>query len=328
MTKDTKQPDTPEKAGSDDAHDNYFRSRFRCNAHLQILSKLVFTARQLSWFDLDTLRLEDSVSVSIEEHKSKKRTTDLLLSVSLKQGAGLVNIIVEHKSYPDNQLIPQLWRYQARCFESGADEVILVTVYHGRRPTFSKSRTFRDYKKNTLPAEFVDDFSHTIDHDGGEHELSVNFGTALINLRKQATKEILAQLPLSATKLGLELIAKIWEATKDDLLEMVDQTESLDPEDSWDLISHSIIYIREVHPDKYTIDELTKAVKERYRGNDVMQKLIEEGSWVAERIRAEASEKRASDIAEKLIAKGMTVKEISTITGLEIKQVDKIRNGG
>ncbi len=331
MTKDTKQPDTPGKSGSDSIHDHYFRSRFRFNAQFRILSKLVFTARQVSWLDLDTLRLEDSVSVSLEGDKSVKRSADLVLSVSLKQGPGRVFIVVEHKSYPDHELMPQLWRYQARCFERGADEVILVTVCHGCQPTFSRSRTFRGYRKNVLPAEFVDDFSHTVDHDGSRHDLSVNFGTALIDLRKAATRKCLAQLPLSATKLGLQLLSTIWEADEDSLYKIVDQSEGMETDERCRLIDESMVYICKAHPESFTIDDMIKLIKERYRGDSFMENLSEAWSWIADDLREEARseglEQGLKDVAKNLIEEGMTVQKISTVTGLSVQQVERIQNG-
>ncbi len=335
--------ESEQSESSGNIHDKTFGLQFRRRSEYRALIRLIFSEEDLSFFDLRTLRLEMSRWTLIEDDMLRDREADLVLSVRLKIGRRVeVRIIVEHKSFDDRDLIPQLFCYQIACYQQGAEAVLPVIVYHGEKPLPVRSRTFQEYKKSTaLPERFVDRFSDVL----------LNFGVLLVDLTDEITYDRLDELPVTS-RLTLQTMGKIWTATPQTWLEIVDQSEELEREVRFDLIRRLAVYISEVHGLSCTIETMIDLVNKRRRGGRKMaHRIAEEWSWVTrhdlreparlegleeglqkglqkgrQKGRQEGRQETVIAIAGNLIAKGMPVQEISAVTGLSSKQIDELRS--
>ena len=118
-------------------HDVFFRSVFSTIEKIKRLLKTILPKDILDLFDLSTLKIEPNVIVKKSEIRA-----DMVLSVMLKsfKKKARIILILDHKSWPDKDVIQQLKRYQLmivneHCRDKGEilSPVLCVIFYHGNR---------------------------------------------------------------------------------------------------------------------------------------------------------------------------------------------------
>ncbi len=323
-------------------HINFFRTRFQVRAQIGALLKLALSPEELRQLDLRSLRLEPGRWTKLKDDRFSSRETDLQVSARLRGGAKVtVSIVIEHKSDDDPDLMAQLLRYQAGCFERGAPAVVPLALYHGRTKGFPKWKTFQQYQRNRLqvPAGLMDCLSGSM----------IDFKPLVIDLTDEATGRRLAMLPLAA-ELSLWMMKNVWRIDWAMFVELVNKSFRLPARQRMPLVRECAIYLCDVRRE-YKIGDLMRYINEQLPGDSAMQELAKEWNWVkrpdiveeGKRIglkegrqigqkegrqigQKEGQQQKALDIAEKLLRKDLSVEEISSITGLDAGQIDGLRN--
>ncbi len=303
--------------------------------------RLAFSTDELRHFDLATIEFEKRDW--LDSNRLTHRFADLVVSVRLKDGPKVsVTLVVEHKSWPDSNLMELLLYYQSLIYVNENDRVVLppVVVYHGRQLSWPKWHSFQQYKLEHLPESFVNEF-------GAE---MIDFGIRLVNLRDATMRRRVAKLSLEI-RLYLQTLADIWELDEDAFVSLVEQSSPLPENVRDDFVLKAAIYLRKVQSE-IKFDKLVNKIQERTGDQQIMQKLAEEWSWLTEdeirhtcrlegrdegeeiglkkglkKGRDEGREEMSRKFAERLIQDGMDDQSVSGYTDLSPDEVRKIRNG-
>ncbi len=300
-------------------HIDFFSEQFETKAQAGSLLRLAFEPAQLALFDLDTLRLEPKRWTRLKDSDApNSQEADLLLSVRLKEGARVtVSIIIEHKSEDDHRLMEQLLLYQKNCFERRAPAVIPIALYHGRTKGFPRYRSFQHYQQEKLkvPAGLIGRFSRNM----------IEFQPVVIDLTDEDTFRSLTALPLSA-QVPLSIMGRVWTADRKTIANAAEQCAPLPEIQRMALVRQCAIYLSAVRRE-YKIGDLMRYVNEQLPGDSAMQELAKEWNWVKRPdIVEEGKEIKALEVAEKLLQEGMSAQKISSITGLDVRQINVLPN--
>lgn len=320
-----------ESTKSGNHHYNFFQSSFASVEELKALFRLAFSTEELRHFDLATIAFEKRDW--LDSNRLTHRFADLVVSVRLKDGPKVsVTLVVEHKSWPDSNLMEQLLYYQSLIYVNETDSVVLppLVVYHGKQLSWPKWRSFQQYKLGHLPESFVNEF-------GAE---MIDFGIRLVNLRDATVRRRVAKLPLEI-QLCLQAMADIWvldAKTFDTLVDLVERANPLPDMTRFYFIRKIAMYFRKVHTEINFVKMMDIVYK--HTGDNVVQRVAEDWSWLTEdeirhscRIegrdegREEMREEMSRKIAERLIRDGMDDQTVSGYTDLSPDEVRKIRNG-
>ncbi len=196
-----------ESTKSGNHHYTFFQSSFASVEEVKALFKLAFSNDELRHFDLATIAFEKRDW--LDSNRLTHRYADLVVSAYLKDGQKVtVTLVVEHKSWPDSNLMEQLLYYQSLIYVNENDRVVLppLVLYHGKQLSWPKWRSFQQYKLGHLPESFVNEF-------GAE---MIDFGIRLVNLRDAATRKQVTKLPLEI-QLCLQAMADIWALNEKNL---------------------------------------------------------------------------------------------------------------
>ena len=129
-------------------HDVFFRSFFSTIEKIEKLLRTILSKDILYLFDLSTLKIEPSVVV-----KGLEVRADLVLSISLKNSReAKIILVVDHKSWPDRDVIQQLRKYQLLivdefCSDKGKipSPVLCIIFYHGDKECTMPSSLHEDW---------------------------------------------------------------------------------------------------------------------------------------------------------------------------------------
>ncbi len=312
-------------------HNDFFSEQFETKAQAESLLRLAFGPQQLALFDLDTIRLEPKRWTRLKDSDApNSQEADLLLSVRLKEGKRVtVSIVIEHKSSDDNKLMGQLLLYQKNCFERDAPAVIPIALYHGKTKGFPRYRTFQHYQQKRLkvPAGLINLFSRNM----------IDFEPVVINLTDEDTFRSLTALPLSA-QVPLSIMGRVWTADPKTIANAAEQCAPLPEIQRMALVRQCAIYLCAVRRE-YKIGDLMRYINEQLPGDSAMQELAKEWNWVkrpdiveeGKRIglkegRQQGLQEKAHEVAEKLLQEGMSAQKISSITGLDVRQINGLPN--
>ena len=130
-------------------HDVFFRSFFSSTERIGRLLKTILPKDILDLFDLPTLKIEPSVVVKKSEIRA-----DMVLSIMLKNFKKKVKVILilDHKSWPDKNVIQQLQKYQLMIVNAHCKSksklpfpVLCIIFYHGDKRWNNPSSLHEDW---------------------------------------------------------------------------------------------------------------------------------------------------------------------------------------
>ena len=137
------------KSSKKHPHDIFFRSIFSTTKRIERLLKTILSKDILGLFDLSSLKIEPSVVVKRLEIRA-----DLVLSILLKNSKkeAKVIFILDHKSWPDKDVIQQLQKYQlmivnefSRGKVKSLSPVLCIIFYHGDKEWKRPSSLHEDW---------------------------------------------------------------------------------------------------------------------------------------------------------------------------------------
>lgn len=258
-------------------HDHFFREKFSDPALARDFLQHYLPPEMVTLFDLSSLEiLKDSfVDVALRDQHS-----DLLYKVGLHNGrAAYIYLLFEHKSYPDPEMLWQLFRYMYNILEQARKDkvppppILPIVFYHGVE-TWNVAQ----------------DLAALFETPDALRPYVLNFRYWLYDLSDYSDEEIKGQVVLQAALLLLKYIMR--DELKERLAGMVDLLRTLARQErGLDHLRTMLIYLSR-GTDKIDQEALQKVVDEVFEEGDVLMSTIAE-QWVEqglERGRAEGRE--------------------------------------
>ena len=290
---------------SQNHHDQFSKDVFSRKDIAVKTLKIAFPKKVSKILDLDKLRLEKG---SFVEDSLKGAYSDLLFTVPLKESKNKlqVYILMEHKSYPSKNIHKQLLKYLSLIYakQKKKSPVIPFVFYHGKEDWLT-------------PLSFLDTFGLSKEEKNIFSRYIPNFEYILLDLK-------CFDLDGARLSKNLELIFKslrdVW-FLKDrkrlfDLFRVSGEGELND-----EILGKIFTYLYfSIKVDLKKLNDIVTEVISEEAGGIAMstaEVLIEKGI-------EKGIEKEKVSTAQRLYEKGVSVSEISEITGLSLKALEKI----
>ena len=211
---------------------------------------MIFPKEVCDLFDWDTLEITDSESLL----KNKSVCTDIIVKIRLISGESIVIFLpMEHKSYPDQNVILQvLEQFTAICKKTKSIVVLIIILC-------CKDKTF------TVPDSYLRWVLR--DHDVSTPEMQKlikwlpDFGCVVVNLHDIDSD----QLWQAGTPAGLLVyaMANFWTATDDAVAKIIEKSRELNLEEYRYLIDSLIDYYENTD-NGYGREEFNRIERQRW----------------------------------------------------------------
>ena len=232
-------------------HDLSFKRFFDNVENISAFLNLAFSQAFLNLFNLDSLKIEKNVLIAGIEMQ-----IDLLISLTLKNSQKTVKFIflLEHKSWPDHNVLKQLLKYQATVYEKYGYPVIPIVFYHGMKK-WTVPISFHDHLESqgyfpdhsrSLIAPYLMNFSY------------VPFDLSVYDIESKAKGSIISPI--------LHLFQGIWS---------LDSRKST--KEQHDFFIKFFSFVKKVSKStdkKYIIELITKAMTYFYQYNNQLNKEV------------------------------------------------------
>ncbi len=322
-------------------HDQFFKLFFNTPKNLSVLTIFSLRATERVFFDFDSLTICNDTFIDAEHLGSSE--ADIVSLTKLVDSGLPVAIVIEAKSNPDNKTMVKIFKYLYHLLnQETAAAVIVIMVYHGRK-RWKRQKRYAAFKYAELGESFVESFA----------DILVDFGVRFIDLRNEEVYRSLYELPLEV-QLPLRFLADIWEANEHTYLELVHQSQPLTGKERERLLKAAASYLMAVHG-SITIESISREMQTQNLGDEVMETISEEWEIIKPFLIKQGVEKGIEQgieqgiekgieqgieqgidkgieqgierVAERMIHKSYSDSEISGLTGLDAKHIEKLRNG-
>ncbi len=302
-------------------HDGIFKTAFREPKRAASLLKLAAKknkslARFLQVVDLKTMRAERSET----NRQGLKGSADLAFSLKIKNSKNkaklVVGLVLEHKSYPDNEVVSQLEHYFYELFRLSRPDcpMVAVIVYNG------------EIKWNPLKAKLYAKYPEYF------HDIGYPFKIEMINVGNEVGNIDFNQLN---PYVSLALVAMKYVFNAEKYKPLMDKAMAyfLDPKNKIDdsFIQEVLLYLGEETSSEYreAIMDRPEIMAERKRSGFVSVADViraegrEEGLVKGEEIGLAKGFVKLVQSAKNFLAMGLSVEQVSKGTGLSIAEIQK-----
>jgi len=293
-------------------HDITFRDIFSDNLKAKELIEIVLPEKITEIFNWETFANENE---SFVDEELKEFFSDILFSVNIKSGEDIkIYLLFEHKSYPDPEIWKQLITYLSRIYNrmEKLTPVIPIVFYHGE-------------KKWKISKNFIDSMELPEDVKERLAEYIPDFKYALIDLNIEDVDKMLISLTMKVILYTFKNISDF--ESKEKIENFIKLAKNLFYEDSGlKMIQKLLLYLyatNEINPTE--MKEAINRLISDDKGNIAMttaERLMKQG---IEQGIEQGIHQKAIDTAKALLNKKMPVKEIAEITGLSVKEIEKLK---
>jgi len=293
-------------------HDITFRDIFSDNLKAKELIEIVLPEKITEIFNWETFANENE---SFVDEELKEFFSDILFSVNIKSGEDIkIYLLFEHKSYPDPEIWKQLITYLSRIYNrmEKLTPVIPIVFYHGE-------------KKWKISKNFIDSMELPEDVKERLAEYIPDFKYALIDLNIEDVDKMLISLTMKVILYTFKNISDF--ESKEKIENFIKLAKNLFYEDSGlKMIQKLLLYLyatNEINPTE--MKEAINRLISDDKGNIAMttaERLMKQG---IEQGIEQGIHQKAIDTAKALLNKKMPVKEIVEITGLSVKEIEKLK---
>ena len=302
-------------------HDMFFKNFYSKPIFAKELFSLIFHKTELSAYDWNNLKEEKDTL--------KEKRADLVFSVPLKKEANItvkIFILLEHKSSYDSRLFTQLLYYQTLLHEQSlrmgkASPIIPVVFYHGKTP-WKWAKSFQDDAYRGFLAKIP----------ARSREYMINYKIKLLDANR--LEGVLKDKKMKSRG-ALYLLSKIWDLklSHSQLKEVLALFGEFSDRKNNDCMANVSDYLKSVFNAGKRFRQLWDAVE---------KELIEEGifkrggymsalEYIKEREQNKGFRKGCQDrnktIALNMLKKRLNIKLVSEVTGLSVKEINKLKNG-
>ncbi len=309
-------------------HDIFFRSFFSSVERIERLLKTILPKDILSLFDLSTLKMEPSVIV-----KKSEIRVDMVLSIMLKNSKNKVKVILilDHKSWPDKNVIQQLQKYQLMivneyCKSEVLHPVLCIIFYHGGKRWKNPSSLHEDWVSRGLFSK--EDFKKLSPY-------LMNFRPYVFDL----SKFDIPKRAMDSMKSILYAFEDIWSLRKcknrkerkavlrKTLLSVKKDLKYESKQYRMDVLlaikQYFMSYDSQIDEDLFK--EASKEVTEELGGDNMVDELDFTMAGVIQKKVKEQVQESQKKITLKLLKADMSVEKVSEITGLSKQEIRKFQ---
>lgn len=283
------------------SHDSYVRSIFKDPERTAELLRLaarknINLAQFLATVNLETLQeISEAFSDTVSHGDGDLAFTIKIEGKIPKQAELLVGIIEEHKSYPDNQLIPQLVKYWFHIMVRNKKNIptIAIVLYNGKKSwNIEKEIMFPNYPKYY-------------------HKIGLPFILEVIDVSDIFNDD---EIPHISPKIALALVAMKYVFSGDELKKHLKPAiaglKALPREEANDFLSQTYIYLKQWFKgdakERFAMDFLKCSQVYGYKSIAEVEE---------EELEAKLAE-RDRELARKMLAFGDSFEKVSIITGI------------
>ncbi len=298
-------------------HDGIFKTAFKEPKRAASLLKLAAQknkslAKFLQVVDLKTMRAERGETT----RQGLKGSADLAFSLKIKNSKNkaklFVGLVLEHKSYPDSEVVSQLEHYFYELFRLSRPDcpMVAVIVYNGEIK-WSPLKT-------KLYAKYPEYF----------HDIGYPFKIEMINVGKEVGNIDFSKLN---PYVALTLVAMKYVFNAEKYKPLMDKAMAyfLDPKNKIDdsFIQEVLLYLGEETSSEYreAIMDRPEIMAERKRNGfvSVADVIRAEGEEIGEARGLAKGFAKLVQSAKNFLAMGLSVEQVSKGTGLSIAEIQK-----
>ncbi|HZW68747.1 MAG TPA: Rpn family recombination-promoting nuclease/putative transposase [Pseudogracilibacillus sp.] len=300
-------------------HDKFFKETFSDVDVTKDFLNHYLPAGLVEKVNLDTLETQKDSFVT---KKLAEYYSDLLFKAELGDEPSYFYFLFEHKSYPSNDIILQLYRYLGEIFTAKMDKekqteipiVIPLVMYHGER-------------KWNAPISLHEIISGETKDEPDVKKYIPNFEYLLFDFSHWSDEEVRGHAILRAY---LMVVQAIYETDMERFIERLVQI---------------LLYMKELGESTRAIDYIRTMMRYVYSTQrnmkeadmekvvNQLEKTYPEGSKIVmtlaeryiEKGKIEGKEEAQLEIASELLALGIPVKQIVKATGLSKAEVEKLK---
>jgi len=298
-------------------HDGIFKTAFKEPKRAASLLKLAAKknkrlARFLQVVDLKTMRAERTET----NRHGLKGSADLAFSLKIKNSKNkaklVVGLVLEHKSYPDSEVVSQLEHYFYELFRLSRPDcpMVAVIVYNG------------EIKWNPLKTKLYAKYPEYF------HDIGYPFKIEMINVGKEVDDIDFSKLN---PYVALTLVAMKYVFNAEKYKPLMDKAMAyfLDPKNKIDdsFIEEVLLYLGEETSSEYreAIMDRPEIMAERKRNGfvSVADVIRAEGEEIGEARGLAKGFAKLVQSAKNFLAMGLSVEQVSKGTGLSIAEIQK-----
>lgn len=278
--------------------------------------------------DLDSLEPEKDTFI---DEKMKEHFSDLLFKAQIGGETGYFYFLFEHKSYPSDDIVLQLYRYLGEIFHAKVNKekalevpiVLPLVIYHGKKRWNApgslnemipgKSKYAADVSKYIPNFEYVlFDFSPWTDAE--------IYGQAILRAYIMLVKANNQSAGEEFVEEFIRIILYLWEI--EELEKGIDYLETM----------LRYVYSTNRKLTDKDMEKVAKRIEKTYpEGSETIMTLAEiymekgkaEGK---EEGKKEGKRERNIEIAKNLLKRGDTVKEVADVTGLSEEDIERLQS--
>ena len=298
-------------------HDGIFKTAFKEPKRAASLLKLAAKknkslAKFLQVVDLKTMRAERT-EINRQGHKG---SADLTFTLKIKNSNNkaklFVGLVLEHKSYPDSEVVSQLEHYFYELFRLSRPDcpMVAVIVYNG------------EIKWNPLKAKLYAKYPEYF------HDIGYPFKIEMINVGKEVGDIDFSKLN---PYVSLALVAMKYVFNAEKYKPLMDKAMAyfLDPKNKIDdsFIEEVLLYLGEESSSEYreAIMDRPEIMAERKRNGfvSVADVIRAEGEEIGEARGLAKGFAKLVQSAKNFLAMGLSLEQVSKGTGLSIAEIQK-----
>lgn len=298
-------------------HDGIFKTAFKEPKRAASLLKLAAQknkslAKFLQVVDLKTMRAERGETT----RQGLKGSADLAFSLKIKNSKNkaklFVGLVLEHKSYPDSEVVSQLEHYFYELFRLSRPDcpMVAVIVYNG------------EIKWNPLKTKLYAKYPEYF------HDIGYPFKIEMINVGKEVGNIDFSKLN---PYVALTLVAMKYVFNAEKYKPLMDKAMAyfLDPKNKIDdsFIQEVLLYLGEETSSEYreAIMDRPEIMAERKRNGfvSVADVIRAEGEEIGEARGLAKGFAKLVQSAKNFLAMGLSVEQVSKGTGLSIAEIQK-----
>ena len=302
-------------------HDRFIKEIFSHPKQGAEILSLVLSEEERQAFDFKRLKILPSNFI---DKASQERRMDLLFSVPFKDSNEWVKalFLIEHKSYPDPELIKQFLNYQTGIYQNTKSPVIPVFINQSQNKDWKGALEFQDYLHN---------FSKRLREFFGKNVL--NFCLRVFNVQAVDTEK----LPKSLTILPILYTLKHIRAFhKENFVKLFNMGRYLRRSVREVLIGKAVNYVCRYYPG-FDFRQVKRIEQQTLKKEDsimesfidkAVQKSREQGMQQGMQQGVQQGQhQRNQEVVLNMLRENADMAFISKVTGLSVKEIKKFKKG-
>ncbi len=312
------------KARHSHPHDSVFKTIFKRPEHCRALLQVLLSPSFYTIFNWPALQITESTAAG---RKGQERRADIVLEVPLwpSKARVIITIILEHKSYRDNDTILQMLGYYNEIAQQTGGIILPIIVTCGKD------------KRAVIPSDYL---SWALQRQGAPEELRrqlkkiANFACPLVNLHDLSYRRM--RRGGEVVSLALFGIRNYWDMDEEVVVKILKKARLL-PQQEREFMLNVLMDYYECADKGYDVRGFAEIERKRFPHLKEEERLMPEMEFGLDRARQEGIrqgieqgmrkgvEQKQQDVVARMLARGMPDKQICDVTQISAKELADIK---